>query len=170
MPEGAIWGGFFWVDNWNTLELWRTAFDSYDGQRYLDINIEAQNNEYVLNVMTRFDDPSAVWTSGDNTVKTPAPAPVDLKDINVKASLADVNALLCQLNPESGSPFNVTSIVLRNDDNDPSGIADVLAMPESVNVYNIQGIAVRLNVDISSALENLPAGVYIVNGRKYAVK
>lgn len=39
-----------------------------------------------------------------------------------------------------------------------------------VTVYNPQGIAVKSNVPASSALTDLPAGLYIVNGRKYMVR
>lgn len=35
-----------------------------------------------------------------------------------------------------------------------------------VNVYNIQGIIVKKGVEISNALSELPAGIYIINGKK----
>lgn len=37
MPEGAVWGGYFWVDSWNTLEIFKTAFAKYEGQRYISM-------------------------------------------------------------------------------------------------------------------------------------
>lgn len=172
MPEGAIWGGYFWIDNWNTLELWKTAFDSYNGQRYLDINMEASNSDYVLNVMTRFDDPDAVWSKSETTVKTSSTATIDLKGIDVKESLADVNALLCQLNPEGGEPFNVTSIVLRGGDDTSTDTPEIDMADDTatVDVYNLQGMAVRRNVNAADALVGMPQGIYIVNGRKHIVK
>lgn len=36
----------------------------------------------------------------------------------------------------------------------------------TVNVYNLQGILLKHNVDNADALEGLPAGLYIVNGKK----
>lgn len=172
MPEGAIWGGYFWIDNWNTLELWKTAFDTYNGQRYLDINMEASNSDYVLNVMTRFDDPDAVWSKSESTVKAPSTATIDLKGIDVRESLADVNALLCQLNPEGGEPFNVTSIVLRGGDDTSTDTPeiDMADGAATVDVYNLQGMAVRRNVNAADALVGMPQGIYIVNGRKLIVK
>lgn len=40
----------------------------------------------------------------------------------------------------------------------------------TVNVYNLQGIAVRRNVSAKSATEALPAGIYIIAGKKVIVK
>lgn len=36
----------------------------------------------------------------------------------------------------------------------------------TVNVYNLQGMTVKTGVAFSEALDNLPAGIYIVNGKK----
>ncbi len=44
------------------------------------------------------------------------------------------------------------------------------AEPALSTVYNLQGIAVRINVATKEALAGLPAGIYIINGKKYAVK
>lgn len=41
---------------------------------------------------------------------------------------------------------------------------------QTVNVYNISGIMVKRNVASDEALETLPKGIYIVNGKKYVVK
>lgn len=176
MPEGAIWGGYFWIDNWNTMDLFKTAFDSYDGQRYMDIYLSADNGDntnYVMNVMTAFDNPDAVWANADtgNMERTATKAIIDLKDINVKERLADVPALLIQSNPEGGNPFNITAIALRNENNQ-STIVSSLTSDElaPVTVYNPQGIAVKTNAAMATALDNLPAGIYIVNGKKFAVR
>lgn len=176
MPEGAIWGGYFWIDNWNTMDLFKTAFDSYDGQRYMDIYLSADNGDntnYVMNVMTAFDNPDAVWANADtgNMERTATKAIIDLKDINVKERLADVPALLIQSNPEGGNPFNITAIALRNENNQ-STIVSSLTSDElaPVTVYNLQGIAVKTNAAMATALDNLPAGIYIVNGKKFAVR
>lgn len=39
--------------------------------------------------------------------------------------------------------------------------------PAFVNVYNLQGMAVKTNVAVEEALADLPAGIYIVNGKKF---
>ncbi|MDE6682192.1 MAG: hypothetical protein K2J87_02055 [Muribaculaceae bacterium] len=170
MPEGAIWGGFFWVENWNTLELFKTAFDTYNGQRYLEINMEAGYDTYFFKALTKWDDDSAVWSNDANTVKEDTKVTLDLKDIKVKEALSDVNALMCQFNPEGGNPFNVTSIVLKADSE--SGVEQIenSELNPSHTVYNIQGIAVKTNVDSRNALNELPQGLYIINGKKFVKK
>lgn len=176
MPEGAIWGGYFWIDNWNTMDLFKTAFDSYDGERYMDIYLSADNGDntnYVMNVMTAFDNPDAVWANADtdNMERTATKAIIDLKDINVTEKLADVSALLIQSNPEGGNPFNITAIALRNENNQSTIVSSLTSDEFSpVTVYNLQGIAVKTNAAMATALADLPAGIYIVNGKKYAVR
>lgn len=54
-----------------------------------------------------------------------------------------------------------------------SGIEDVLTEAgsnASVDVYNIQGMLVRKQVNPAEALQGLPRGIYIVGGRKVLVK
>jgi hypothetical protein len=38
---------------------------------------------------------------------------------------------------------------------------------ETVNVYNLNGTMVRSHVQTGTALNSLPAGIYVINGRKY---
>ncbi len=45
-------------------------------------------------------------------------------------------------------------------------VADDDAAPDVVNVYNLQGIAVKIGSSTADALEGLPRGLYIVNGKK----
>ena len=72
---------------------------------------------------------------------------------------------MLQFNPEGGAPFNVTSVSLKNSPS--SGVATFKARPESsVDVINMQGQVVRRGVSSAAALENLPAGLYIVDGKK----
>ncbi len=170
MPEGAIWGGFFWVENWNTLELFKTAFDTYKDQRYLEINMEAGYDTYFFKALTKWDDDNAIWSNDANTVKEANKVTLDLKDINVKEALSDVNALMCQFNPEGGNPFNVTSIVLKADSESGIGQIENSELNSANTVYNMQGIAVKTNVDVSTALNELPEGLYIINGKKYLKK
>lgn len=174
MPEGAIWGGYFWVDNWNTLELFKTAFDNYAGQRWLDIYLSEDNGantSYLMQVMTKFDTPDAVWAANDAITHEATRATVDLKDINVATALADVSTLLIQSNPEGGAPYNITAVVLRSETGATTSIDGIVADENAaVTVYNLQGMPVRRNIDRADATAGLPAGIYIVDGKKIAVK
>lgn len=173
MPDGAIWGGFFWVDSWNTLSLFKTAFDNYAGQRYMDIYLSDDNGDntgYFIQVMTAFDNPDALWAGNDAITHTAKVATVDLKDVDVETALENVNTLLVQSNPEGGSPYNLTAIVLREDKGTSTGIVDITESGTHADVYNLQGILVKKNVSLSSGLHGLPSGVYIAGGKKIFVK
>lgn len=173
MPEGAIWGGYFWVDNWNTLEIFKTAFASYNGQRYMDIYLSDDVNDYTgyfLKVLTKWD-PETVWANNDQIIHTPKVATVDLKNIDVAASLADVNALMIQGNKETGNPFNIMAVALRNENVSTGAVTIIESKPHSfVDVYNLKGEKLRSNIPEDSATDNLPSGLYIVGDRKVLVR
>lgn len=173
MPEGAIWGGYFWIDNWSTLEIFKTAFASYNGQRYMDIYLSDDVNDYTgyfLKVLTKWD-PETVWANNDQIIHNPKVATVDLQNIDVAASLADVNALMIQGNKETGNPFNITAVVLRNE-NGASGLDITFDSIEDrfVDVYNLQGVKIRSNAPLESATDGLHAGIYIVNNKKIIIR
>lgn len=75
-----------------------------------------------------------------------------------------------------GSAINVPEVVLENNyplrapRNKQSRIEESLKDSDvPVTIYNIQGMAVKDNVD-RSAINDLPAGLYIINGKKVIVK
>lgn len=144
MPEGAIWGGYFWVENWNTIEIFKTAFDNYANQRYLEIYFTDENDgatNYFIKVLTKWDDPNALWAENGDITHEVGKAVVDLKNINVKDALADVDKLMIQSNPEGLKPYNITAVVLRNDNS--SGIDNAIAEEKDgdapVVYYTLQG-------------------------------
>lgn len=174
MPEGAIWGGYFWVDNWNTLELFKSAFNNYNGQRYLDIYLSDDNGDnigYFMKVLTAWENPDAIWADNTDITHETRKAIVDLKGLNVNDMLADVNTLMIQSNPEGGSPYNITAIALRSDTNG-EGAIEVSYTDNNTHtvVYNLQGVKVREGLSSETTLSNLPAGIYIVNGKKIAIR
>lgn len=148
MPEGAIWGGFFWVENWNTLEIFEEAFNNYDGQRFLDVYLSPDNGDntnYVLNVRTNWAD-DGIWAqSGDGQVeRTATMATIDLKELGINASniaeRLNADRLMIQGNPEGGHPFNFTAVALRYD---PASALDIVSAPDApVEYFNLQGIRV----------------------------
>lgn len=75
---------------------------------------------------------------------------------------------------EGHSRMQPRPYVMSSDDKVVTGIEEVAseaeAVPAVATVYNLQGMAVRVNVATENALEGLPAGIYIVNGKKYAVR
>lgn len=174
MPEGAIWGGYFWVDNWNTMELWKEAFANYDGQRYMDIYISDDrdgDSNYYVKVLQSWEE-GGTWADNDVIAHETTKATVDLKDIDVANRLATTDRIMIQGNKEAGNPFNIKAIALRHDDI-TTGIEDIATdnnPDRPVNVYNLQGMTVRQAVAASNATTDLPAGLYIVDGRKVLVR
>ncbi len=174
MPQGAIWGGYFWIDEWNTMELFKTAFANYDGQRYMDIYLSGDNGDYdgyFLKVLTRWD-PETLWANNDQITHTPTVATVDLKGIDVAASLADVNALMIQGNKESGNPFNITAVVLRSESATTGVITgiDPEASTSPIDIYTLQGMKIKSNVPANEAADNLPSGLYIIGNKKVFIR
>lgn len=173
MPEGAIWGGYFWIENWNTLELWKTAFDSYTDQDTLEVYLSEDNGDfsgYFMKVMTSWNE-ADIWANNDQIEKTPTKATISLKDINVKQALESTDRLMVQSNPEGGAPFNITALVLTGGFNTGiSSPSDFEAAPSDGVVYNLQGVALRKGVSEDEIQNLLPAGLYIINGKKVAVR
>ena len=87
--------------------------------------------------------------------------------VNAQGVAANTAYYVCGV---EGYGFNVTgsTIVVEAQ---TVGIDEVVVDAEAtVTVYNLQGIAVRVNVPATDALTDLPTGIYIVNGKKYLVK
>ena len=87
--------------------------------------------------------------------------------VNAQGVAANTAYYVCGV---EGYGFNVTgsNIVVEAQ---TVGIDEVVVDAEApVTVYNLQGIAVRVNVPATDALTDLPTGIYIVNGKKYLVK
>ena len=90
----------------------------------------------------------------------------------VTTFLTDFNdKVMCVMtNPLFPSTFMYTPLYKVGDS---SGIDDVLTETDAnapVDVYNIQGMLVRKQVNSAEALQSLPRGIYIVGGRKVLVK
>lgn len=156
MPEGAVWGGFFWVSDWNTLEIWKTAFANYNEQRYMIINLSEDNGDntgYFMKVLTQWANesegkPEIDVADNSEITKTDKMAIVDLQDVNLMEMLENVDQLKIQANPEGGNPFNLTSVVLTNtlpDDLDTgvNGIESITSILEAPIYYNLQGVRIE---------------------------
>jgi hypothetical protein len=157
----TVWTGYFWMDEWSTLEVAKTSFDGINWNDYKAIRFysEANRTDYVINVLTKWGDGGKL---GDQTTMTMTNeyAELSLDGINMAASLADVDRLMVQCNKEGGNPFNFTAIVLVKKEG--TGISATLMNSEKVNsdVYNLAGQRVA----------QPRKGLYIVNGKKVLVK
>lgn len=109
-------------------------------------------------------DTSAPVSAIGKTQFTIAPASRAAGDLNVKVGDTAVTPVDGVYTFETEADTTVT-VGLPS-----SGIEDVVTSSDkTVDVYNLQGIRVAHSVNAAD-VDNLPAGIYIVNGKKVAVK
>lgn len=84
----------------------------------------------------------------------------------------DKNISAVGFTASDGTELKIASAVIVPRGNTTGGIDATVAdnTNTATDVYNLQGVIVRSNVAIENAVDNLPSGLYIVNGKKIAVK
>ena len=161
VDDNTVWTGYFWMDEWSTLELAKTSFDGINWSNYKAIRFysEANRTNYVINVLTKWGDGGKL---GDQTTMTMTNdyAELNIENIDMAAKLAEVDRLMVQCNKEGGDAFNFTAIVLVK--KETTGINTLNVEREMLNgeVYNLAGQRVH----------NPRKGLYIVNGKKVMMK
>lgn len=159
VEDNTVWTGYFWMDEWSTLELAKTSFDGITWSDYKAIRFysEAGRTDYVINVLTKWGDGGKL---GDQTTMTMTNdyAELNIENIDMAAKLADVDRLMVQCNKEAGEPFNFTAIVLvKKSSTGIESMSEVESqMPEvwyTLDGHRIQGQPTK-------------TGLYIVNGKK----
>lgn len=113
VTENTVWTGYFWMDEWTTLELSKASFNHVDWSEVEAIRFysEAGRTDYVINVLTKWGDDGKLGDQNTMTM-TEGYAELSLAGINMAAALADVDRLMIQCNKEGGAPFNFTSVEL----------------------------------------------------------
>ena len=114
----TVWTGFFWADEWSTLELYRDGYAGVDfaNATALRIYSEANRSDFVINViLNAWPDQGGenvanqeAMTAGEGYMELP------LTD-ELRTKLAEASKWMIQFNKEAGNPFNVTDIVLVGD-------------------------------------------------------
>lgn len=161
VDENTVWSGFFWMDDWSTLEITKNSFAGVDWSKVKAIRFysEANRTDYVINVLTKWGDGGKL---GDQTTMTMTNeyAELSLENINMETALADVDRLMIQCNKEGGSPFNFTDVVLVMKDATAISTVKAEKTVAAGEYFNLAGQRVQQ-----------PAkGLYIVNGKKVMVK
>ena len=172
----TIWTGYFWVDNWNTLELFKEALTAEDLSKYASMRIyhEGPENGFVLNLLANWDEAGVIAKIGPS-----APAEdyalqykseggqnfveLDLTKVNPLTVINNVSSdrLMIQGNKEAQSAFNMTDIVLVPKQNTATSYQSLDKVSPSVEgIYDLLGRRVET---INSN------GLYIVNGKKVMV-
>ena len=101
----------------------------------------------------------AKYTSGEKTGE-----PLDLKNIHIVSFWGS----------NGRGSISVTDMYLTNNDDysreETTAIQATETTPAMVDVYGINGVCLRQQVDTKHALQGLSRGIYIVNGKKCIVK
>lgn len=159
--QGTVWTGYFWMDEWTTLELAKTAFDGVDWTRYKAIRFysEAGRTDYVINVKTSWDETGHIADAATMTM-TDEYAELNIENINMDERLASTDRLMIQCNKENGAPFNFTSVTLVAKDGGTTAIGTVVADKVDGDCWNLSG----------SKVSPLSRGIVVKNGKKYLRK
>ena len=113
LKEGfTVWTGFFWADEWSTLELYRDGYCNVDLSQATALRIysEANRSDFVINIKENWDEGGQIadqtaMTAGEGYMELP------LTD-DLRTRLANASHWMIQFNKEAGDPFNVTDVVL----------------------------------------------------------
>lgn len=113
LKEGyTVWTGFYWADQWSTLELYRDGYSNVDFSRVEAIRFytEAAGTEYVLNFKESFDE-GGHFADQTNMADGEGYKELVLTD-DLRSRVANASHWLIQFNKEELQPFNVTDVVL----------------------------------------------------------
>ena len=129
----TVWTGFFWADDWTTLELYWNGYAGVDWSKATALRIysEANRADFVINLMEAWGDGGLIanqtaMTAGDGYMELP------LTD-DLRNRLANAGHWMIQFNKEAGDPFNVTDIVLVG--NFPSDISNTEVESKAVKFF-----------------------------------
>ena len=162
VDDNTVWTGFFWMDEWSTLEVAKTSFDGINWSDYKAIRFysEANRTNYVINVLTKWGDDGKLGDQNTMTM-TNEYAELNIENIDMAAKLADVDRLMVQCNKEGGDPFNFTAIVLVK--KETTGVRE-LSVNQASNTSNV--VYDLLGRKVTKTTK----GLYIVNGKKVLKK
>lgn len=172
----TIWTGYFWVENWKTLELFKEALTAEDLSKYASMRIyhEGPENGFILKLLANWDDAGKIAEIGPSVSTENNPlqyksegglnfVELDLTKVNPLTVINTVGSdrLMIQCNEEAQPPFNMTDIVLVP----KQGTATTnyeMDMPS----LSIKGIYDLLGRRVEAINSN---GLYIVDGKKVMV-
>jgi hypothetical protein len=129
----TVWTGFFWADEWSTLELYWNGYAGVDFNYATALRIysEANRSDFVINIKENWDAEGQIadqnaMTAGEGYMELPLTE--DLRN-----RLANAGHWMIQFNKEAGNPFNVTDIVLVGDF--PSDISNTEVENKAVKFF-----------------------------------
>lgn len=162
VDPNTVWTGYFWMDNWCTLELAKTSFNGINWSDYKAIRFysEAGRTDYVINVLTKFDDPDCLLGNQNTMTMTTEYAELSLDGIDMAAKLEGFDRLMIQCNKEGGAAFNFTDIILVKKDGTAISAVKAQKAAAEGEYFNLAGQRVA----------QPQKGLYIANGKKVMMK
>ena len=134
LKEGiTVWTGFFWANEWSTLELYRDGYCNVDFSKVEAIRFysEAASGEYALNFLESWDEGGKF---ADKSAMTDGLGYAELPLTNeLQTRLANAAHWMIQFNKEAGEPFNVTDVVLVVNDT-PSAVENNTVAAKAVKM------------------------------------
>ena len=134
LKEGfTVWTGFFWADEWTTLELYWNGYAGVDFNYATALRIysEANRSDFVINIKENWDAEGQIadqnaMIAGEGYTELP------LTD-DLRNRLANAGHWMIQFNKEGGDPFNVTDIVLVGDF--PTALSNIAVESKAVKFF-----------------------------------
>jgi len=158
VDDNAVWTGYFWMEDWCTLELAKTSFNGINWSNYKAIRFcsEANRTDYVINVLTKFGDPACKLGDQTTMTMTNAYAELSLEGIDMAAKLEGFDRLMIQCDKNGGAAFNFTDIILVKKDGTAISAVKAQKSAAADEYFNLAG----------QRIAQPTKGLYIVNGKK----
>ena len=134
LKEGfTVWTGFFWADEWTTLELYWNGYAGVDFNYATALRIysEANRSDFVINIKESWEPEGQI---ADHTSMTPGEGYMELPLTDeLRNRLANAGRWMIQFNKEAGAAFNVTDIVLVG--NFPTALSNTAVESKAVKFF-----------------------------------
>ena len=134
LKEGfTVWTGFFWADDWTTLELYWNGYAGVDFNYATALRIysEANRSDFVINIKENWDPEGQI---ADQTAMTAGEGYMELPLTDeLRNRLANAGHWMIQFNKEGGAAFNVTDIVLVG--NFPTALSNTAVESKAVKFF-----------------------------------
>ena len=135
LKEGfTVWTGFFWADEWTTLELYWNGYAGVDFNYATALRIysEANRSDFVINIKESWEPEGQI---ADHTSMTPGEGYMELPLTDeLRNRLANAGRWMIQFNKEGGAAFNVTDIVLVG--NFPTALSNTAVESKAVKFFD----------------------------------
>lgn len=163
IDANTVWSGFFWMDEWSTLEIAKTSFVGVDWSKYKAIRFmsEAARTDYIMNILTKWGDGGTIADQSTMT-KTNEYFELSLEGVDMATALASTDRLMIQCNKEGGQAFNFTQVQLIEKE-EATGVNAATTFTEKATGEKFDLLGRKIAQPVKSTL-------YIMDGKKYIAK